>query len=926
MRNNTALSTQRVRAAAIAVAATFALAACGGGGGDSTAPSPVAPPASAPAETLFVPTNAWTGATPANAQSVTPDEFRRRQGAGELVLVTADTGQAQRAAHQAHVAAERAFLESQADVSDTVKALLTQAAAATDLEADAAVTLPDGRVVALNSLGTAIENAAAGYRRARDPALALAAYELSYAPLDDALKAQMPAPATLAGATLEQVRQAAQQMEAALATLPDIDNTRLDPSVPPTPAVTQGSREHALAFNPGMGRDNNGRCTPSGYALRYQFPLRNFVSPVKDQGERGLCWAFAAIGAVESRDQVQLGTTPDLSEQFLANRVKLLWAPNDWIDGGSAAFALNTAEDRFQRLPFEAAWTYNPAPGRPDNAFDSGVVGTPASYYGACDGYSGSCWPVSHQSDIVCTMQQGDTFCSYEVHNFPDTASTGLRGSRVLPVWASGESWKLNVYRAHLAAGRSLIAVFPIYDAFSTVPPTGILSNYKRQKMDKKTGKLVDGSSGDHLAQIVGFISNEQLSLPGGPPSEVGGGGYFILRNSWGCTVADSGYYYVPADYVRDNFYSLEVLDMLPNRSARWNADQIAPGGTAGLSVNLRPNAAAGLRIRTDLASEIVVNHPVANYARLTVTSDRDGLLFDGQWLVNPPIGGSLFANSLPVTFQTEGSRQVTVVARYGSQQVTTTQAVVALNSAPIIRFEDSGKPPQNENVVVNTLVTDFNEADPASICAAMTWQVTAPDVIVSGSGCSRVIRFGATGNRQVSVSTRDNEGLTASATGNFDVVPPLVNPYPRISTFGVFSRDVLNIGNLGFGCISNAVANSALIDLRQLGCKLTVLGPDLSRYFGQIAVENPSGEVLSYDWTYNDYYPNGTVTPRTGTLRTTTPTMELNKFLYLGLDNAKASAFRCTVDVRVNAPEASRSKTLRVWSGQCINVEVGPS
>jgi len=927
MKTTPSLTTRRLRVAVMAAAAAFTLAACGGGGGggDSPAAPPVAPPASAPAETLFVPANAWTGTPPANAQMVTPDEFRRRQVAGELVLVTSATQDAQRTAHQAHVAAERAFLESQSDLSDAVKALLAQAAAATDLEADAVATLPDGRTVALNSLGTAIENAAADHRRARDPALALAAYELSYTLLGDALKAELPAPTTLAGATLAQIRQASQQMEVALATLPDIDNTRLDPSAPPAPTETQGSLRRALDFRPGNGVDNDGPCTPSGYARRYHFPLRNFVSPVKNQGERGLCWAFAAIAAVESRDQVQLGTTPDLSEQFLANRVKLLWAPNDFLDGGSAAFALNTAEDRFQRLPFETAWTYNPARGRPANAFDSGVNGTLASYSGACNDYTGTCSPSAHQSEGACTEVQAVTFCSFVIQSFPDA---GLRGSRVLPVWASGQSWNVAIFRAHLAAGRSLIGVFPIYEGFSAAPkdgPTrGIVSNYLRQMRDKK-GKLVDGSSGDHLAQIVGFISNEQLSLPGGPPSTVGGGGYFILRNSWGCNAGDAGYYYVPADYVRDNFYSLDVLDMLPNRSARWAADQVAPGGTAGLSMNLRDNAAVGLRVRADLAGEILVNHPVANYARLTVTSDRDGLLYDGQWLVNAPVGGSLFANSLPVNFQTEGPRQVTLVAHYGSQTVTTTKTVTALNSQPILSFEPGDKPQQNENFVVNVLATDLNEADPATMCAAMTWQVTAPDAIVSGSGCSRVIRFGATGIRPVSVGTRDTEGLTASATGNFEVLPPPVNPYPRIGSFGVLSRDALLIENKPFGCLSNTVANNAVIDLRQLGCKTNILGPDLSRYVGQVAVENPAGEVLSYDWTYTDYYPNGTTSPRGGTARTTTPNVEINRFLYVGLDGAPASAFRCTLDVRVNAPEASRSKTLRVWSGQCINVEVGP-
>ncbi len=148
---------------------------------------------------------------------------------------------------------------------------------------------------------------------------------------------------------------------------------------------------------------------------------------------------------------------------------------------------------------------------------------------------------------------------------------------------------------------------------------------------------------------------------------------------------------------------------------------------------------------------------------------------------------------------------------------------------------------------------------------------------------------------------------------------------YPRVAAFGVIERDTLRIGNQPAGCFANAVADNAVIDLRQLGCKTSILGPDLSRYVGQLTIENPAGEGLSYDWTYTDYDANGTASPRSGTARTATSSVELDRFLYAGLSGAPASAFRCTVDVRVNAPEPSRSKSFRVWSGQCINREVGP-
>jgi C1A family cysteine protease len=154
------------------------------------------------------------------------------------------------------------------------------------------------------------------------------------------------------GATLEQIRQATAQMDAALATQVNLDNARLDPDAPVTSPVRPR--------NAGNGVDNGGACTPTGLVRRYWFPLRGFVSPVKDQGERGTCWAFAAIAAVESRERVQFNNAADLSEQFLVNKVKREWYENDFVDGGSSANALNAAVDRNQALLSEGGLDLQP--------------------------------------------------------------------------------------------------------------------------------------------------------------------------------------------------------------------------------------------------------------------------------------------------------------------------------------------------------------------------------------------------------------------------------------------------------------------------------------------------------------------------------------------------------------------------------------
>jgi hypothetical protein len=148
------------------------------------------------------------------------------------------------------------------------------------------------------------------------------------------------------------------------------------------------------------------------------------------------------------------------------------------------------------------------------------------------------------------------------------------------------------------------------------------------------------------------------------------------------------------------------------------------------------------------------------------------------------------------------------------------------------------------------------------------------------------------------------------------------VNPYPRISSFGAFARDPLLIGNQRFGCRNNAVANNARIDLRQIGCRpLSLGGTDQPRYFSQLGIENPSAEALSYDWSYTAYYPNPAFAPRVVTARTTTPSYDLSPIIF----GARDTAYQCSLDVRVNAPDPTRSKTQRVWSGQCIHIEDAP-
>src|SRR6056297_2972398 len=71
---------------------------------------------------------------------------------------------------------------------------------------------------------------------------------------------------------------------------------------------------------------------PSSYDLREE----GYITPVKDQGKLGTCWAFSSIGAIESRWKRLENETVDLSEK---NMVTCHGFANDPDDGGNIYLA-----------------------------------------------------------------------------------------------------------------------------------------------------------------------------------------------------------------------------------------------------------------------------------------------------------------------------------------------------------------------------------------------------------------------------------------------------------------------------------------------------------------------------------------------------------------------------------------------------------
>lgn len=427
----------------IFLAPLFALTliACGGPSGGQ--------PSTPPGSDLFKQENAWKGELPKGAEMLSPEDFQKGVASGDLTLVSDASLAAQAAARRQQAVQDQATLQALPDKSPHVIALLAEANAAADVDGDRTAALPGGQVIVLNGLGTQLREAVEAHRQAGNPSNALANYAAGYALLPSSVQAQVPGPDTLRGRPLADVQAALGRMNASLGSMPNLDRTRLD---------TPGQVSAQGTLNPGNGADNNGPCAAAkGIQASFWFPLKNFLSPIKDQGARGTCWAFAAAAALDSREALQNGAVSNLSEQFLVNKVKQDWDKDNYVDGYWSEKALNLATDKGQPLLGEGGWTYNRSPKRPEYK-----AGDSDSYANSCDAYSGTCSDSSHQSREACTTVIF-RFCAYAGVRFD---GPGVRANHTIQAWESGNAFNLELYRNLLANGHALVASFTVYRGF----------------------------------------------------------------------------------------------------------------------------------------------------------------------------------------------------------------------------------------------------------------------------------------------------------------------------------------------------------------------------------------------------------------------------------------------------------------------------
>lgn len=185
--------------------------------------------------------------------------------------------------------------------------------------------------------------------------------------------------------------------------------------------------------------------------------LTMYDTPVRDQGQRGWCTAFATVAAMENLTKRHLGVEANLSEidHFQSYRQYYMLS--------SMMTAAKTP------ITPETAWPYY---GNPASNYQQQRIAKVASYVG------------------------------------PETRDEVL---------------------AELAAG------YPVTIGLTTYP------TFMKPAADGRIGMPSGQAGGGHAIAVTGFVRDASYA----------GGGYLILKNSWGTTWGINGYGKLPLDYCR---------------------------------------------------------------------------------------------------------------------------------------------------------------------------------------------------------------------------------------------------------------------------------------------------------------------------------------------------------------------------------------
>ncbi len=353
--------------------------------------------------------------------------------------------------------------------------------------------------------------------------------------------AVLPTPDSLSNVPLTAIQNALKSLgNAWQAIIPNLPLPRVPPSTASCDGEVGTTPQHA---NYGDRVGNSSSCTPSSTGLfsslsDQSFPARQYLTCVKEQGNRETCHTFAGTSAVELMISQSNGMKVNLSEQDLMEHYRLLWSPGYLHETGDAYEELSGAIANNYFFAYENQWDYNPSYSR---TFNTGT----GLYVNSCANYPGTepgCSETAPQAPGVCLSFQIPFFGPIPVCALHDAgvASSPWQATSLSSFWNAGDTELSKEYMIlSLAFHNAVVFGFNVTNSFYA----GGNGGYVVYDATDVTTNV-----GGHYVHVVGLATNDEL--PKGAPQATGGG-YFIVKNSWSNCFGDAGYLYLDWDYVK---------------------------------------------------------------------------------------------------------------------------------------------------------------------------------------------------------------------------------------------------------------------------------------------------------------------------------------------------------------------------------------
>lgn len=219
--------------------------------------------------------------------------------------------------------------------------------------------------------------------------------------------------------------------------------------------------------------------------------LRQWCSPVEDQGQLGSCTAHAGVGMIEYFQRKAFGKHIDASRLFLYKATRQLLG---WEGDTGATLRATAGAMRLFGVPPEKYWPYL------EPTFENDPPG----------------------------------FCFSFAENYQ-----AIKYFRLDPP-GIGADELLNAIKSNLGSGLPSMFGFTVYNSISSAGANG-----GKIPFPGRGEKAVGG----HAVMAVGC--DDEISLPGGSLGRDSQGG-ILIRNSWGSGWGEDGYGWLSYDYIRE--------------------------------------------------------------------------------------------------------------------------------------------------------------------------------------------------------------------------------------------------------------------------------------------------------------------------------------------------------------------------------------